>query len=81
MPGKKRQSLLPRRRRHDDEGEDDASVEGDAQEYASTAGSLTSDAVEDGASHVTDEERTKSFIGRLLFWTTSHGRTLQDTEP
>ncbi|USP75531.1 hypothetical protein yc1106_02805 [Curvularia clavata] len=30
---------------------------------------------------VTDEERTKSFIGRLLFWTTSHGRTLQDTEP
>lgn len=60
MVGKKRQSLLPRRRRHDDEGEEDGSMEGEAPEYASTAGSLISDAGEDGASNATDEARAST---------------------
>lgn len=42
MPSRKRRSLLPRRRRHDDEGEEDGSTAGDGQEYASSEGSLTS---------------------------------------
>lgn len=48
MAGHKRRSLLARRRRHDDEGEEDGSNAGDVLEYASTAGSLTTDAEEDG---------------------------------
>lgn len=59
MPAKKRQSFLPRRRRHDDEGEEDASVDGEVQDYASTAGSAASDG-EDGASNATEEQQTST---------------------
>lgn len=38
----KRNNLLPRRRRHDDEGEEDGSVNGDADRYASSEASLES---------------------------------------
>ena len=62
MAGQKRKGLLPRRRRHDDEGEEDGSTAGDAPEYASTAGSMTTDAEEDGdVSNVSaDEEAAPS---------------------
>ena len=59
MPGSKRKGLLPRRRRHDDEGEEEGSALGDVADYASTAGSLSTNAEEDGdVSNATDGEHS-----------------------
>lgn len=49
MPAHKRRGPIPRRRRHDDDdGEEDASLAGDTHEYASSEGSATTDAEDDG---------------------------------
>lgn len=48
MPSSKRRGPVPRRRRHDDDGEEDGSVAGDLQEYASSEGSVNTDVEEDG---------------------------------
>ncbi|KAK5081745.1 hypothetical protein LTR05_007881 [Lithohypha guttulata] len=67
MPGSKRKGLLPRRRRHDDEGEEEGSALGDVADYASTAGSLSTDAEEDGdVSNATDGEQSATISPVLL---------------
>lgn len=56
MAAQKRRGLLPRRRRHDDEGEEDGSTAGDAPGYASSAGSITSEEDGDVSNNSVDEE-------------------------
>lgn len=61
MPSNKRRGPIPRRRRHDDDGEEDGSVAGELQEYASSEGSVNSDVEEDGdisAASVDDEAQS-----------------------
>lgn len=48
MSASKRRGPIPRRRRHDDDGEEDGSQAGDLQEYASSEGSVNTDVEEDG---------------------------------
>lgn len=48
MPSNRRRDPIPRRRRHDDDGEEDGSTAGDLQDYASSEGSLNTDVDEDG---------------------------------
>lgn len=63
MPSNKRRGPIPRRRRHDDEGEEDGSITGDIQEYASSEGSVNTDVEEDGdvsAPSIDDEAQSIS---------------------
>jgi len=59
MAAPKRRSLLPRRRRHD-EGEEDGSTVGDAPEYASSAGSVTSEEDGDVSNISVDDDHARS---------------------
>lgn len=67
MPSNKRRGPVPRRRRHDDDGEEDGSTAGDGQEYASSEGSVTSDVEDDGdVSAVSVDEEAQSVPSPVL---------------
>ena len=60
MAAQKKRNLLPRRRRHDDEGEEDGSIAGDIPEYASSAGSVTSEEDGDVSNNSVDDPKPTS---------------------
>lgn len=67
MPSNKRRGPVPRRRRHDDDGEEDGSTAGDVQEYASSEGSVTSDVEDDGdVSAASVDEEAQSVPSPIL---------------